>query len=275
MFSTYHVSIVLLREMLGTNPSDPNVMDTHILDRQRKIIMEKSDINNAVNKYLSAKQISKERGELELAALTQRVEEVIGRKLNDKEIQGLTQGSLKELKELKETLEELDEKGITCFFRDPMGSGKICIGSHMILGFLKAGAEAICRRNISEKGERKNGTMLSSISHSQSMINMHLGIFPEMIPASKDIVREEDGSPKYYQRSLRAKTAQGDRVALAKSELLPKDTVFTFQIKLMTGSEITEEHLKEILAYGELKGLGQWRNVGHGSFKVLEFQKIS
>jgi hypothetical protein len=68
-------------------------------------------------------------------------------------------------------------------------------------------------------------------------------------------------------------TAQGPRVALAKSEQLPKDTTFSFEIKVMEGSEINEDILRKVLAYGELKGLGQWRNASWGSFRVLEFQK--
>jgi hypothetical protein len=137
----YNVKIGLLKDMLGTNPNGLDVMDQHIIDRQRKLIAENSTVNKAINKYLDAKSISEERGALELKSLRIRVEELMGRELTQEEFETLKEGDLQKFKDLKETLEELDGKGITCFFRDAElndeGRSKVCIGNHMIMGFLK------------------------------------------------------------------------------------------------------------------------------------------
>jgi hypothetical protein len=70
----------------------------------------------------------------------------------------------------------------------------------------------------------------------------------------------------YCERPLRAETAQGPRVALARSERLPAGTSFRVDLHVMDGSPITEDILRLLLSYGEDKGMGQWRNGGNGRF---------
>jgi len=258
------VVIKLLKEMLGTNPIDPNVMDTHILDRQRKLIAENSKINKAINKYLDAKDISQSKGETELEAIKQSIEELIGQKISEDEFSDLKENGFAKVTSLKETISELDEKGITCFFRD---DENIAIGSHMILGFLKAASEA-----IGKTLPMKKKTILNSISYTQSILNQHTLITPDLIHASNDIVRTNNGKPEYKQRSLRAMTAQGPRISLAKSEILPVGTTFKFTINLLENSPLTINHLNEMFSYGEMTGLGQWRNAGYGRFEVVSIK---
>lgn len=262
LFDTYLVKIALVKEMLGTNPLDPNVMDNHIIDRQRKLISEKSEINKAINKYYKALEISDERKDLELGGLRKTIEELWGKEFSDNEFNELVETGFKKL---KETMSELDDKGTTCFFRNPE-TGEVCIGSHMILGFLKASGESIAKTL-----PKKNGTVLQSATYTNGIINQHVKITPDLIDASNDIVRDSWNNPVYLQRSLRAMTAQGPRISLAKSEQLPKDTTFQFEINVLKNSPLTEEHITTMLSYGQIKGLGQWRNAGHGSFEVVEF----
>jgi hypothetical protein len=59
---------------------------------------------------------------------------------------------------------------------------------------------------------------------------------------------------------------QGPRVSLCRSETLPAGTQFTFSIRLLSDSLLPL--VLEWLAYGELRGLGQWRNSGKGRFTV-------
>ena len=82
------------------------------------------------------------------------------------------------------------------------------------------------------------------------------------------------------QRPLRGSTPQGERVALASSEMvgdeLSKDgqeEFIEFQIEVLGSAE--EKHLKEWLAYGRRHGLGQWRGGGWGTFEVVEFKQIA
>lgn len=268
LFDVYRVTVGLTDEMLGTNPFNLNVMDTHIIDRQRKLIADNSQVNKSINKYLDAKAISVEDANQELKALRNTISEVLGAPITDEEFEHLKEGDFDKIANLRESMKELDEKGITCFFRNPEDNKTVCIGSHMILGFLKAAGEA-----ISKTLPKKNGKVLHSASYTSGLLNQHVTITPKFINASKDILREESGKPQYLQRSLRAMTAQGPRISLAKSEVLPKETAFSFEIKVMKNSQVNEDVLKTMLSYGELKGLGQWRNAGKGQFEVVEFSK--
>lgn len=72
------------------------------------------------------------------------------------------------------------------------------------------------------------------------------------------------------QRPLRAETAQGARVALAHSETVPAGAYFEFTVDLLDPKH--RDLVLEWLDYGEIHGLGQWRNSGKGRFtyEVIE-----
>jgi hypothetical protein len=65
------------------------------------------------------------------------------------------------------------------------------------------------------------------------------------------------------ERPLRAQTALGERIALARSETVPVATKLTFTILALKN---LEGEIREWLAYGVFRGLGQWRNSGKGRF---------
>lgn len=256
IFDEYRVKLTLLRDMLGTNPADPYVLDTHIHERQRKIIMEKSQVNTTVNKYLGQADISPEKSKEEIERTLAKLEEMVGYKFTAEQREAALSGKLDEL---KETFEELDTKGTTVFFWDKE-TNRPCIGDHMIYGYLKAAAEAICRTK-----ETKKGTVMHSASYTQMLINQHVRCTKQFIVSDRDIRRDEHGHPKHLQRSLRVITAQGPRVTLAKSEIIPAGSSFEFNIRVMKNSAITEDVLRELFSYGEyFCGLGQWRNAGYG-----------
>lgn len=257
MFDTYEVSLTFIREILGTNPCDPAVHDQHIIQKQRKLIAEKGSYNADINKYLSALQITEERGEAEVENILNKLEDLIGRKFTAEERTAAIKG---ELTGLKETLAEQELRGVTVFFRDE--EGMPCIGDHMIKGFLKASAEAIARTL-----PRKNGTVLNSASYTESLINQHVTVSDEFVSFDQDIVKNEDGTPNFKQRSLRAMTAQGPRVSLAKSERVASGAKIKFDLMVLQNSGITEEVLRKLFSYGELSGIGQWRNARYGAFK--------
>jgi hypothetical protein len=232
----YKIELELLREMLGTNPVDADIHDAHRIERERKLIQEKSKVNKALNKYADASDISEERKQAEIQKIKERAEE------------------------LTESVGELDEKGITCFFRH---EGKIAIGDHMIYGFMKAATEAIVRASPAKKG-----TILGSTAFTASIINQHIRCEEEFIIVADDIMRKEDGTSDYCVRSLRAMTAQGPRVTIAKSERIAGGSKIPFTLNVMDGSPLTQKDIETIFAYGEIVGLGQWRNSGKGRFKA-------
>jgi len=63
--------------------SDPNVLDTHIIERQRKMILKEGGLNKQINKYLDVLDISQEKFDEE--NIIHSFEKLIGRELNDEE----------------------------------------------------------------------------------------------------------------------------------------------------------------------------------------------
>ena len=94
-------------------------------------------------------------------------------------------------------------------------------------------------------------------------------------------LRNADGSNitkahDFLQRSIRVKTAQGDRVAIARSEKVDPGSWLEFEVRLMVSdkknkkaekvSKIEPEDLKNCLLYGSQRGFGQWRSGGYGRY---------
>ena len=72
------------------------------------------------------------------------------------------------------------------------------------------------------------------------------------------------------QRSLRANTPQGPRVALAHSETVPEGSYIEFTVLTLDPSLLPA--VREWLDYGKLHGFGQWRNSGKGRFEWEELR---
>lgn len=274
MFTSFRIVITLLREMLGTNPCNPNVLDKHIHDKQRRLILDKSQINTEINKYLDALPISKEKGNAEIEKLFAKLEDLTGIKLKDDEKKRALAG---DLEALKETFAELETTGTTVFFWDNE-KNQPCIGDHMIYGFLKAAADALGK---DVRLTKLKGTILHSTAYTQSVINQHVRCTAPFITFDRDVRRNEDGTAFLLERSLRAKTAQGERIALARSEVVPAGARLDFVVNFMAGSPLIHPiqykkgekpffekiPLIHLLDYGQMTGLGQWRNAGHGAFQ--------
>jgi len=78
----------------------------------------------------------------------------------------------------------------------------------------------------------------------------------------------EGGFIGVCERPLRVQTMQGERVALARSETVPEGSTLDFEITYLT--EDLWPWIEEMLNYGRLRGLGQWRNSGKGRFSWEE-----
>lgn len=83
-------------------------------------------------------------------------------------------------------------------------------------------------------------------------------------------VIEVNGEIGICERSLRASTPQGDRIALSRSESVPEGSSVTFTVQCMIKADIAL--VDEWMEYGRLHGTGQWRNAGKGRFtyEVIE-----
>jgi hypothetical protein len=178
-------------------------------------------------------------------------------------------------KTLKEEIEALGEnavveKTMTVFARDKEGNP--ALWNYQIKGFFKDACGMLARAKGSKSG---------ALTAYKKIIDGLVFVFPRglslILPKDGEIgldtVLTVDGKKVeigHCQRPLRAQTAQGERIALAHSETVPIGTTVEFEIRAMelaASSKVTiDECIKEWLDYGVLRGLGQWRNSGKGSY---------
>lgn len=264
----YKVLIGFEREVLGTNPLDPDVLQTHIHNKQREIIMGQSKANKEVSKYIDALPISKERGDEEIDAIVAKIEELLGYPLDEEAKQFIAKG---DLSQLKETVASVAPKGTTVFFWNRERNLPM-IGNHMVLGFLKEAA-VVASRTIS--GKKKNGVLPDSASFAHSIINTQVRVLEEFICFDRDIKRKEDGSAQYLVRSLRANGgATGPRVCLARSEVVPEGAKLAFHLGVVKNSPLTQEMIELYLGAGETIGFGQWRGSGSKGLFTYEIEAL-
>lgn len=145
-----------------------------------------------------------------------------------------------------ESLPEVLERGTTVFHRNKHGIP--CFYDYQVKGFIK------------ESGRLFNG--MDGVKALRSKVENYLFIEPRVIKLNMP----HNGEMDYLERPLRAETAQGPRVTLARSEQLPEGTWFEIYIDILKPGPITETMLRELLEYGSRKGIGQWRNGGFGRF---------
>lgn len=147
------------------------------------------------------------------------------------------------------------ENGMTVFPRN--ADGEPIMYDYQIKGFFKDACSMLARLGgKSEKGKKKPVNESSKLPAYKKIIDGLIFVAPRQIPIVFD------GVIGSCQRPLRAQTAQGERVALANSETIPEGAHIDVTIKCL--SDEHEAAVREWLDYGELRGLGQWRNSGKG-----------
>lgn len=144
------------------------------------------------------------------------------------------------------TVEEMTEKGTTGFHRL---DGAPIIYDYVIKGFFKDAASML---------RRVPDTKSSKMTAYKKIIDGLVFIRPRQIEITAF------GAVSILERPLRAQTAQGERVALARSEMIPDGSEIEFVIDLLDAK--LEPAVREWLDYGSRRGLGQWRNGGYGTF---------
>ena len=151
-----------------------------------------------------------------------------------------------EKKKLEPSVLGLDEDNInathTVFFRDQKG---IYLCNYQFKGFLKEAANNL-------KKELK-------IACLRDKLTKFVFVKPRWIWLAED----SDG---VLERTIRVNTPQGQRVALATSEVLYEAT-FKLEIWLLSNPhKITWKVIETLLDYGQFIGQGRWRNGDFGSF---------
>jgi len=158
--------------------------------------------------------------------------------------------------------ESIGEKGWTGFHMDEHG---IFIYSHMIKGYLKASIETCM----------ENGAIPKIVAYKKWVDRL-------IFPAERKIYFD-NGSGKnlkkpdgYIERSLRAMTAKGERVALIKSDYVGIGRTLTFTLHVLKNKKGLDWKILEIVfGYGQFYGLGQWRGSGgYGQFAVEKVEDV-
>jgi len=155
-----------------------------------------------------------------------------------------------------ESVEFAEESGWTGFHVSE--DGDIFEFDYVLKGFFKDACGML---------RRASGTKSSKLTAYKKVIDGLLFVTPRQIVY--DLHGQQRGT---IERPLRASTAQGERIALARSDTCPPGTTMEFQVTVL--GVVKRPLLEEWLAYGRLRGLRQWRNAGYGAFEY-ELEKLS
>lgn len=185
-------------------------------------------------------------------------EEVLGTASNDPNIHGeYIASKAPDAKSVTEEIEAVGidgviEKGMTVFPRDE--NGKPFLYDYQIKGFFKDAAGVL--RKVKD-------TKASKVKAYKKEIDGLVFVSPRKI-----LLNTQDKPLGDCQRPLRASGPQGERVAISHSETAPEGTTIECTITCLTDDMMTL--VKELLNYGKLRGIGQWRNSGKGRFEWEE-----
>lgn len=146
-------------------------------------------------------------------------------------------------------VDAVEEKSMTVFPK--MADGTPYLWDYQIRGFFKEICGAM--RGIP-------GTKSSKVKAYKKKVDNTIFVEPREIPLDLHGMKIAD-----CQRPLRASTMQGERIALANSEVCPQGTTCEFDVLCMVDEDV--DMLREWLEYGKYKGIGQWRNSGKGRFE--------
>ena len=146
-------------------------------------------------------------------------------------------------------VEAVEEKSMTVFPK--MADGTPYLWDYQIRGFFKEICGAM--RGIP-------GTKSSKVKAYKKKVDNTIFVEPREIPLDLHSMKIAD-----CQRPLRASTMQGERIALANSEVCPQGTTCEFDVLCMVDEDV--DMLREWLEYGKYKGIVQWRNSGKGRFE--------
>lgn len=160
------------------------------------------------------------------------------------------------------------EKGMTIFPK--LEDGAPFLYDYQVKGFFKDACSMLNRLTGKdpETGKKKKAVNESGkITAYKKVIDGMIFVKPRRIK----LEMPEGTEIGLCQRPLRAQTAQGERVALAISEQVPAGTTMELSIVCLDAGH--EAAVREWLDYGELRGIGQWRNSGMGRYVWAELDK--
>ncbi len=149
------------------------------------------------------------------------------------------------------------QKASTIFARDKC-YGKPHLWDYQIKGFFKDACLAMIHTDALTKEE------LKKIRLTQYLYRRSIDKLIFVCPRQIFLELPNNDNLKFCERPLRGETMRGERISLARSEMAPKGTSITIEITTLNPK--LDKFVKQWLDYGQLNGLGQWRNSGMGRF---------
>jgi len=150
-----------------------------------------------------------------------------------------------------ETIPDTLDKRTTGFHRDD--NDNVLLYNYVLKGFMKAAAFALNGRDGMPKAFR-------------SKIGKYVFVYPRVSafthPGTKGVWNLID----IHERPVRTQTPYGEKVALARSEMLPESTGIRFSVCVVADG-VSEDQLRAIFDYGFHHGIGPRRGDGFGSFR--------
>ena len=160
-----------------------------------------------------------------------------------------------------EEIEEQVEKQTTVF---PKQDGKCFCYDYQWRGFFKEALAVGTEIGEEAMGKLSKWTIRKTVD---SMI---------FVAERRIFFVDANGNPittvQQLERPLRAMTQRGERICLARSEIIPAGTTLQFTLMWFASKNtkstqaVTQGALVWALDYGALKGFGQWRGGGYGRF---------
>lgn len=161
--------------------------------------------------------------------------------------------------------DELFDRALTIFPK--LDGGTPFQYDYQVKGFFKDACGMLNRLTGKDPTTGKKAKAVNESSKLKAFkkeIDGNIFVFPRQIPLVFD------GEITICQRSLRAATAQGERVALSASEEVPAGATMEFWVLCLNDAHVPA--VLEWMDYGLLRGTGQWRNSGKGrfSYEILD-----
>lgn len=159
-------------------------------------------------------------------------------------------------------VEEMTEKQTTVFPRNPDGS--LFCWDYQVRGFFKEALWLGCELGDPAMGTLSKWTIKRCVD---SLLFVAERRIPFLTPDDKPITQVE-----LLERPLRATTMRGERICLARSEVVCAGSKLSFTVQWLPCKDnkskynIKREAVVWALDYAALKGFGQWRGGGFGRF---------
>jgi len=142
-------------------------------------------------------------------------------------------------------------------------SGHPFLYDYQVKGFFKGACQAMIDSGIFTKDELKKNR-LTRWTYKRT-IDSQIHVAPRKV-----LFELPEGTDpqelSFCERPLRGDTPKGERIALARSEAVPAGTAIVVDIRLLNRKLFG--FVKAWLDFGQLIGIGGWRNSGKGRFDV-------